>query len=357
MALYKRGNIWWAYVTIDGVRHCRTTGMSNRRLAEAFERKFEEELAVKAAGMTQLEPEMTFTELTARFLAGGEVKAHHTDRLKMLLPFWGPRELRSITRATAREYRALRMRQRKLTDATVNRDIEVMRHILYWAVDEGIIPANPLARLRLPRARKRKRPILSWEDEQKLLAHASPHLARIIVAALDTGMRRGEITHELWQDVNISRGLLSVTHSKTAEGEQRELPLSDRLRMMLAVCQQPSGSVFDFKGEPITRIKTAWAGAIRRSGIDRLRFHDLRHTFNTRLLELGVLTDVRKALMGHSDGSDVHSIYSHVELPLKRRAIELLNGWMREQMQLTPPQAMEETDAGRTAGISAPSRS
>jgi integrase len=190
----------------------------------------------------------------------------------------------------------------------------------------------------MPRARKCRRPILGWDDEQTLLQACSPHLARIIVAALDTGMRRGEITHQLWEDVDLSRGVLSVTHSKTAEGEQREIPLTDRMRSLLAPGRQTSGPVFTFKGEPITRIKTAWAGAIRRAGIPRLRFHDLRHTFNTRLLELGILTDVRKSLMGHSSGEDVHSIYTHVELPLKRKAINALNSWMHELMESSQPE-------------------
>jgi integrase len=352
MALYKRGNIWWAYVMIDGVRHCRTTGMSNRRLAEAFERRFEEELAVKAAGFTELKPEMTFTELAARFLSSGEVKAHHAGRLKMLLPFWGHRELRSINRAMVREYRAARTKGKSLTETTLNRDLEVLRHLLFWAVDEGILAANPLARLRMARARKRKRPILSWEDEQRLTVAAAPHLRRIIVAALDTGMRRGELTHQQWQDVDLTRGILSVTHSKTAEGEQRELPLTDRLRSMLAASRQTEGLVFTFKGEAVAQIKTGWAGAIRRSGIQRLRFHDLRHCFNTRLLELGVLTDVRKALMGHSSGEDVHSMYTHVELPLKRKAIGLLNGWISEQLEGSQPNEKEAIDAGSDPGIS-----
>jgi integrase len=317
---------------IDGVRHRRGLGTGNRRRAEALEREFRDELEAQATGFAELQPEMTFAELAARFLASGEVKPHHADRLKMLLPFWGPMELRAINRAKVREYRTARMKGKKLTETTVNRDLEVLRHILYWAVDEGIISANPLARLRMPRARKRKRPILSWEDEQKLMANASPHLARIIASALDTGMRRGEITHQLWEDVDLSRGVLSVTHSKTPEGEAREIPLTDRMRAMLTVCRQSSGLIFTFKGNPISRIKTGWASAIRRSGIERLRFHDLRHAFNTRLLDLGVLTDVRKALMGHSSGEDVHSIYTHVEMPLKRKAIELLNGQIREWM-------------------------
>jgi integrase len=346
--LYKRGGIWWVYKSIDGVRHCKSTGMSNRRMAEGIERKFCEELEAKAAGFTELKPEMTFAELSARFLAAGEIKAHHTDRLKVLLPFWGKRELHSISRATAREYRANRIKRDHVTDTTVNRDLEVARHICFWAVDEGIINANPLAHLQMPRARKRKRPLLSWENEQKLAAHASPHLAQIIVAALDTGMRRGEITHQLWEDVDLARGVLSVTRSKTPEGEQREIPLTNRLRAMLSVSQQSSGLVFTFSGNAISQLKTGWAGAIRRSGVQAGRFHDLRHTFNTRLLELGVLADTRKALMGHSNGDDAHSIYTHVELPVKRKAIALLDAWIAEQMHQSQPPTIMENQHART---------
>ena len=62
-------------------------------------------------------------------------------------------------------------------------------------------------------------------------------------------------------------------------------------------------------------------------GLPHYRFHDLRHTFNSRLAEIGVIADVRKELMGHSGGGDVHSIYTHVELPTLRDAIRRLEAW------------------------------
>lgn len=113
---------------------------------------------------------------------------------------------------------------------------------------------------------------------------------------------------------------------------------------MLAVSQKRSGLVFIFKDRAISRIKTAWKAALRRSGIRPLRFHDLRHTFNTRLLELGIIADVRKGLMGHSLGDDAHAMYSHVELPAKRKAIEALNKWIWEQME----SSKENNDAETT---------
>ncbi|MBK7926491.1 MAG: tyrosine-type recombinase/integrase [Bryobacterales bacterium] len=111
-----------------------------------------------------------------------------------------------------------------------------------------LILANPLARLKMARERRTRRQVLSVEEEQKLLTAASPHLKPIITAALDTGMRRGEITGQLWEHIDFPRKLLFVTKSKTPEGESREIPLSARLLDWLAEHQQPSGPVFGYRG-------------------------------------------------------------------------------------------------------------
>ncbi len=333
MTLYKRGRIFWAYITLNGLRHARSTGTGNRKLAETIGRKFEEELLTCQEGITKLQPEMKFQELAARFIAEGEVKPWHLERLKQLLPFWGGLPLRSITKGTVRVYRMERLKQKKLTEKTISHDLAVVRHLLFWAQDEGIVAANPLTRLRLPRARHRKRPVLSFEEEQKLLTSAAVHLKPIILSAIDTGMRRGELLTQRWEDVDFQRGLLSVSHSKTAEGEQREIPLTDRMVSLLEGQRKSSGLVFTFQGNAINRIKTAWKTALKKSGIRAMRFHDLRHTFNTRLLEVGIVADVRKALMGHSLGDDPHALYTHVELPLKRKAIQALNAWIWEQVK------------------------
>ena len=205
--------------------------------------------------------------------------------------------------------------------------------MLFWAVDEGILLANPLSRLRLERERKKKRPVLSLEEEARLLAAAAPHLRPILIAALDSGMRRGEILQQRWEDVDFNRNLLFVTRSKTPEGEAREIPLTARFRQLLEATQQPSSTVFAFEGRPIRQVKTAWKAALRRSGIRILRLHDLRHTFNTRLMEAGVMQEVRKSVMGHSSGEDINATYTHVELPAKREAIRKLEVWVQSQLE------------------------
>src|SRR5262249_12567806 len=163
--------------------------------------------------------------------------------------------------------------KKTLTENTVNRDVQCLRHLLYWAVDEGLLQANPIARIRLERERRKKKPVLSLAEEKLLLPAASLHLREITIVALDTGMRRGEILHQLFEDVDFDRGILSVTHSKTPEGEAREIPLTQRVLTLLSKKFRNPGLIFSFEGKPIFSLKTGWKAAIRRAGIRYIRFH------------------------------------------------------------------------------------
>jgi integrase len=336
VSLLKRGNVWWSYFYLDGIRHQYSTGATNRRQAETIEARLKEEANNRRFQVVQADPHMTFAALAARFLAGGTARPHHIYHLKFLLPFFGETPVLRLTKPMAEEFRNRRKREKAGTpikDATVNRDLSVLRHILYWAVDEQLLEGNPLARLKMARERRTKRQVLSLAEEQRLLPAASPHLRAMIITALDTGMRRGEITSQRWEDVDLDRGLLYVTRSKTPDGEAREIPLTKRLFALLSESRKDEGIVFDYQGQQVRILKTAWKTALKKGGVRHVRFHDLRHTFNTRLMEAGVLQEIRMALMGHSAGSKVHATYTHIELPAKREAIRKLEAWVNWQQQ------------------------
>jgi integrase len=334
MTLWKRGSMWWTYVWVDGVRYAKSTRTRNQRTASKIDQAYKDELLLAQTHPQRLQPQLTFAELAARFLADASPKPHHVDRLKILLPYFGELPIGQIHRGTAREYRKYRHDKKpSLSETTVNRDLEVLRHLLFWALDEGMLATNPLSRMPMVRERRKARSVMSFDEEARLLREAAPHLLRLVISALDTGMRRGELLAQRWEHVDFNRRLLSVTHSKTAGGEGREIPLTTRLYDLLAAQPDKQGFVFLFKGKTIRKIKTGWAAAIRRAGIRYYRFHDLRHTFNTRLMEAGVMQEVRKALMGHSSGEEVNSIYTHVELPVKREAIRRLEAWVEAERE------------------------
>ncbi len=344
MSLFKRGNVWWAYFYQDGIRHQYSTGSSNRRQAETILNKLKEEANKSRFQIVQTDPDMRFGELAARFVASGSVRPHHRYHLKFLLPFFADVPVLRITKSLADEFRKRRHAGRTIKEATVNRDLSCLRHILYWAVDEQLLTANPLARMKMARERRTRRQVLSVSEENFLLPAATGHLHGMILMAVDTGMRRGEVTSQRWEDIDFPRKLLSVTRSKTPEGESREIPLTNRLHAYLVERRKEDGLVFEFRGRPIRIVKRSWKTALKKAKIRHVRFHDLRHTFNTRLMEAGVLQEIRMALMGHSAGSKVHATYTHIELPTKREAIRRLDLWVNQQRQ----QLKQENEYART---------
>jgi integrase len=149
-------------------------------------------------------------------------------------------------------------------------------------------------------------------------------------------MRRGEILSQRWEDIDFDNRILHVSHSKTPEGEAREVPLTNRLYEMLLADRQQRGTVFTYLGNAIRIIKTAWAASLRRAAIRHFRFHDLRHTANTRMMLAGVLQEVRREIIGHSSqrSRDVNDRYTQIELPEKREAIRKLEAWLEAQVRL-----------------------
>ncbi|HEX4134614.1 MAG TPA: tyrosine-type recombinase/integrase [Bryobacteraceae bacterium] len=331
MSLLKRGSVWWSYFYVDGIRHQSSTGTGNKRQAESIEQKLKEEINARRFQIVKYDPDITVAALCARFMADPGYRRHHYFHIKAILPFFGDMQVIRLHRNHATEFRAWRMSRKKLTDATVNRSLSTLRHILYWAVDEQLIQANPLTRLRLVKERRLRRPVMTLSEEGRVLDALPDYLRRIVICALDTGMRRGEVLRQRWEDVDLVRKLLMVTKSKTIEGEGREIPLTARLYRILAKDTDRDGIVFTMRGQPLSWIRKGWLGALKRAELRHFRIHDLRHTFNTRLMEAGVIQDVRMALMGHSGGSRVHSTYTHVEFPVKREAIARLQKWVSKQ--------------------------
>ncbi len=355
MSLYKRGNVYWSYIWIHGVRHAKSLDTTNKREAECREDDFRKELDIRRHKHIDLNPEMPFSQLAASFIGSAAVKQYHIERLKKLLPYFGDLPLNEITRLQADEYRRHRKNADQVTDSTVNRDLEALRRILFFAVDSGLLLTNPLSRVSMVRSRRQRRPVLSLEEEDRVIRAAQPHLKPIIIAALDTGMRRGELLSQLAEDLDLNRLVLSVTKSKTPGGEQREIPLTARMSALLASAPK-TGLLFTYKGRPIRKLRRSWDTAIRRAGVRPLLFKHLRHTFNTRLMEAGVIQDVRNTLMGHAQGRPrtTNDIYTHVELPMLREAIRRLEAWLASQ---TKPDTHTTLEKGEKTYDSGESRS
>ena len=200
-------------------------------------------------------------------------------------------------------------------EVSTNRLLARLRHIFSWAIEAGHLDATPFKRggvtvihleAGVEKGRRRR---LVGDEEERLLKHAGPHLHAMIVAALETGCRRGELLSMRRKQIEGDQLYLPPELTKT--NEARVIPLSKRLRAVLEMRRTdpkgnplpPTAYVFGTAtGEPVKSIKTAWKLTCRRAGIVDLRFHDLRRSFASALYEAtgGSGHDVRDWL-GHAN--------------------------------------------------------
>jgi integrase len=147
-------------------------------------------------------------------------------------------------------------------------------------------------------------------EERRLLDKADPWLVNLIIAALETGCRRGELLSFTWADVSLTRGLLTVRAENAKSGRSRQIPISPRLLAVLKMIENdPSGKphkpadyVFSDKiGRKVCDPKKRWLKCCTAAEITNLHFHDLRHEAGSRMLEAGWPLHHVQAVLGHAD--------------------------------------------------------
>jgi len=307
MRVYQRGKRWWVDFSYNGKRIRRSAGRTKReallKLGE-IQRRIEQEDQEDTPAVAP----RSFSEFAKEYLE--YAKAHKrpssyrrdVTSLNQLLVVFGSSKLTEITTRTVERFQI--NRSAKVSPATVNRDMETLKHMLKKAMDWGYLKMNPAQRvkpLKTPPSRIR---FLSLEERELLLAECSknPMLWAIVFTALETGMRKGELADLTWKDINFERR--SIRLMRTKNNESRTVPISDRLLPVLErlYVERSGGYVFSKPdGSPYGNWRKAFENACKRAGIEDFRFHDLRHTFASYLVMAGVDIRTVQELMGHKD--------------------------------------------------------
>ncbi|WP_319519006.1 site-specific integrase [uncultured Martelella sp.] len=190
--------------------------------------------------------------------------------------------------------------------STVVRELAILSHVIEVAIRDWGYPLsrNVVKLVRRPVIRNERSRRLKRDEEQRLLAGCDagqiPFFKTLIIVAIETGMRRGELLGLQWDDISHNRRVITLHITKNGSG--REVPLSQRafdaLMAWKAECDADQSAVF-----PTTpgALEQAWRRLLKRTGIDGLRFHDLRHEGVSRLFERGLNMIEVSSISGHKE--------------------------------------------------------
>lgn len=256
--------------------------------------------------------------------------------------------LDEITSQDVEKYKAFRLGQ-GVRKSTVNRCLAILRKMFNLAVEWGSLKAGQIPKIKLyPEKDNLMERILAEDEEEKLLKSSSEPLLSILIVALNTGMRLGEILPMQWKDVDLEAGKIRIPKSKS--GRIRLVNINSNLEGTLQRLKQRNGAsshlfVNPKTGNPLTTVKKAFKTACRRAGIKGLRFHDLRHTFASRLVRMGTDLITVKELLGHSSVT-ITERYTHTLQEQKQRAVELLVGSKGDVLEAKPLRICDAANPG-----------
>ena len=326
MGVFYRNNNWWIDYYFEGRRKREKVGPS-KRLAEIVLKKRLVEIAEGKYLDIKRKPDITFDEAVGKYIEWAKVNKISWERDKLSLSHWQEefkqKKLSEICKLDVERYKA--KRKEVVAPRTVNEEIACLKRLFNRMVEWGLfIGENPTKGVKFLRQPPGRIKFLSEEEKERLLNSCNPWLKPIVLTALHTGMRRGEILNLKWNDIDFNRNVVIVRNSKN--GERREIPLSNRLREMLKSLPMNGECVFHSRaGNPYRSIRTAFATAVKRAGLDDFHFHDLRHVFATTLKTRGAdLSDIKEYL-GHKS-LEMTNRYSHVTSERKQSIIKLLDG-------------------------------
>ncbi|MCZ6768286.1 MAG: tyrosine-type recombinase/integrase, partial [Acidobacteria bacterium] len=275
-------------------------------------------------------PKTTFFELCDQYweLWG---KHRRMSSLSYMVKAWkayfGNVSTRDLTQQRMEKFLKHLMEVRGLGPSGRNRHLTMLKALFNRGVQWGLVNHNPctsIGRLREPGPRTR---FLYQEEVHKLVSGASDSFRPILITALHTGMRKGEIINLKWADVDFKNSIITVQISKS--GKKRMLPMDDTLCETLRVLPTrfQKGYLFPSpvnEGQPCYDFKRQFSNAVKKAGIDNFRFHDLRHTFASHLVMSGVDMMTVKELLGHATLT-MTMRYSHLAPDHRMRAIKTLD--------------------------------
>jgi integrase len=331
MSLFKRnGSKNWYYKIYPpggGKEIYGSTGTTDRKKAKEFHDRLKTELWDQAK--LGHKPRYTWNEAVVRFM---DEKAHLASidtirfHMRWLHPYLDGVVLADIDRkmidriiaARRDDYATVcsRKTNRKVSPGTVNRVISIMISVLNAAhAWEWIDRVPKVTKLKEPTKRIRW---LTQEQAQQLIAELPRHLADMATFSLETGLRRSNVTHLKWSQVDMERKMAWIHPDEAKARKAIPVPLSDAAIQVIEHQRSKRRDadcvdyVFVFQGRPVIQTATnTWRRALAKIGITNFRWHDLRHTWASWHIQRGTPLHVLQAL-GRWETIEMVQRYAHL---------------------------------------------
>lgn len=251
--------------------------------------------------------------------------------LRHMIDFFGNKKLSQISPKDLDDYK-LHMLNNDYKPASVNRELACLKYLYNLAIRrKRFFSTNPVSEVEYLDEGEGITRILTHAEEERLISNSPPLLASIIFIALNTAMRKMEILSLKWDYIDLEKNFITLPQTNTKAKKTRVVPINSIVRtVLLELKLKTQGSLYVFPSEGssnghVSWIKHSFGSSCKRAKIENLRFHDLRHTSATRMLEAGAdIVSVSK-ILGHSDINLTVKRYIHPEEALKNAVEKLAN--------------------------------
>jgi integrase len=323
--VYKRGNVYYISYSLNGTRIQRAIS-TDRKLAETVLQKKKVEIAEGKHLDVKKEQKIKFEDFANEYLEihSKLKKSYNTDCkiAGLLKKIFGGKYLYEITSLDVEKFKSSRAKE--VSPSTVNRALAVLKSMFNRAIVWKKAEHNPCRAVTMFKENNQRLRFLEKEEISRLLENSSEHLKPILILALNTGMRKGEILNLKWRDIDIKRGIIHLYDTKN--GEAREIPMNEiTQKTIIGVLKNPESQyVFCNKeGKPYGNVRKSFATALKKAGIADFCFHSLRHTFASQLVMSGIDLNTTRELLGHKSLT-MTLRYSHLSCNHKKRAVDVL---------------------------------
>ena len=312
MALYKRedSNIWQMRFSLNGKQFRKSTKTSNKKAAQRIFEKAKVDVA-EGKFFLNSKGKMPFDLLVSEIIEKHSKVEKASFRRdieigKTFKKYFGTIPIEKITSYDIKSWRKWRkehvtVKGTKIAKATLNRELAFLKTVFNLAVEWEWLRENPAAKIKKLKGEKQRMRFLDREEVSRLIDCSVPFLKPIIIMAVSTGMRRGEIFNLKWKDIDFVHGFIRVEKSKNYES--RDIPMNSFLSETLkGLDQNRKKESYVFcrdNGEKRITVDRVFKRALKEVGIEDFRFHDLRHTAASLLASGGCDLITLKNVLGH----------------------------------------------------------